>query len=447
MNQPLGLMNIAEYLRENFKYEIQIEDIRISGIDRYGIEAVIRRFVPDVVGISALTFESDAILWIAESVKRVNPDTPVILGGPHATAYPERAIAIPGIDYVVVGEGEIVAGELIERLRCRLDISEVKGIVFKRGAEIISTGRADFIADLDNLPMPAYDLIAIDEYGKYQRMSRSGSGRFMSIFTSRGCPYHCIYCHNMFGKTFRFLSAENTFLRVKHLYDKYEIRDYEILDDIFNLDRDRLIDFCNRIIDSGMKVSFTFPNGIRGDILDEEQLIKLKQAGTVHIAFAIETGSARLQKVIKKNINLEKIKKNIEIAHSLKIHPHGFFMIGFPGETIEEMNMTVDFMLSSKLHSMGLFVAMPFAGTELGAIAKELGKVPVNDFSTHFFSKNFINLTNVSSEEINRIRRKALMKFYVNPWRLYVLMRDFPNKRELMNFFLMFFRRLQWRSL
>jgi anaerobic magnesium-protoporphyrin IX monomethyl ester cyclase len=447
VNHPVGLMSIAAYLREKHQFDVRIEDIRISGNDRFGVESVVRNYRPDVVGISALTFESDAIDWIAQSVKRVDANTPVVLGGPHATAYPEKAIEITGIDYVVVGEGEVVAGQLLEKLRNRSDVSEVKGIVYKKAGETVSTGRGEYIEDLNDLPVPAYDLIAIEEYGKFHRMSRSGSGNFMSIFSSRGCPYRCIYCHNIFGKVFRPRSAEKLFSEIKHLYETYDIKDFEILDDIFNLDKDRLIDFCDRIIESGMKVTFAFPNGMRGDILDEHQLSKLRQAGTIYIAFAIETGSPRLQKLIKKNIKLDKIKRNIEIAHSLKIHPHGFFMIGFPGETLEEMKMTVDFMVSSKLHTIALFVVMPFEGTELGAMTREMGKVPVSDFSMSYHTKEFVNLTDVPSEAVNRIRRLALLKFYLNPLRLYVLARDFPNKRELGKLSLLFLRRLRWRSL
>jgi hypothetical protein len=205
------------------------------------------------------------------------------------------------------------------------------------------------------------------------------------------------------------------------------------------------MDFCDRIINSGMKITLAFPNGMRGDILDQEQLSKLRQAGTIFIAFAIETGSPRMQKLIKKNIQLEKIKKNIEIAHSLKIHPHGFFMIGFPEETLEDMKMTVDFMVSSKLHSSALFVVMPFEGPELGEIAKGMGHVPVSDFSMGYHTENFVNLTNVPSKEVNRIRRRALMKFYLNPIRLFILVRDFPKKRELGKLVMVFFQRLRWR--
>ncbi len=440
----MGLMSVAAYLRERYGYEIKIEDIRVNANGHSDVESVIRLFAPDIVGISALTFESDAILWLADSVKRVNASIPVLLGGPHATAYPEKAIQIPGIDYVVVGEGEAAAGQLIERVLNHYDISDLKGIVYKRDSQIVSTGRGDFIEDLNALPMPAYDLIPIEAYARFDRMSRTGSGNYMSIFSSRGCPYQCTYCHNIFGKAFRYRSSANLFKEIKHLHDTYNIREFEFMDDIFNLNRERLIDFCDRIIQSGMKVTFAFPNGLRGDILDEQQLSKLKQAGTIFIAFAIETGSPRLQKLIKKNIQLDKIKKNIEIARSLKIHSHGFFMMGFPGETLEEMKMTVDFMVSSKLHSAALFVVMPFEGTELGAIAKQMGKAPVSDFSMNYHGKEFVNLTKVPPDQVNRIRRQALLKFYMNPSRLFVLARDFPNKRRLGKLGVLFLQRLRW---
>jgi len=141
VNHPLGLMSIAAYLREKYRYDVKIEDIRVTRNDRIGLESAIRLYAPDIVGISALTFESDAIPWIAESVKRVNANTPVLLGGPHATAYPDKAVLIPGIDYLVLGEGEVVTGRLIERLLGLRDVSDVKGIVYKRDHQTVTTGR------------------------------------------------------------------------------------------------------------------------------------------------------------------------------------------------------------------------------------------------------------------------------------------------------------------
>jgi len=438
-------MSIAAYLRKHYPYDVKIEDMRVNGTGPADLERVIRHYAPDVVGISALTHESDAVPWIAERVKRVNEQTPVLLGGPHATAYPDKAAQIPGVDYLVLGEGELAAGHLMDRLLNQGDISDIKGIVYKKDNQVISTGRGPFIENLNDLPMPAYDLIPIGAYKNFDSMSRTGSAHYMSLFSSRGCPYRCIYCHNIFGKTFRSRSAENLFNEIRHLYDTYKICDFEILDDVFNLDRQRLMEFCDRIIESGMKVTFAFPNGLRGDILDEDQLVRLRQAGTAFIGFAVETGSPRLQKLIKKNIQLDKIKKNIEIARRLRIHSHGFFMMGFPGETQEEMRMTVDFMVSSRLHTSALFVVMPWEGTELGMISRELGHVPVSDFSMSYYTKEFINLTEVPSEEINRIRRKAILKFYLNPSRLLAIARDFPHKRALGKLCILFLRRLRWR--
>ena len=161
-------MNLAAYLREKYRCQVKIEDVRLNKRDRGSLESTIRLYAPDVVGISALTFESDAIPWIAESVKRVNANTPVLLGGPHATAYPEKAIQIPNVDYVVVGEGEIVAGRLIEHFMGLRDISDIKGIVYKQGSRILSTGREELIEDINVLPMPAYDLIPIESVREFQ---------------------------------------------------------------------------------------------------------------------------------------------------------------------------------------------------------------------------------------------------------------------------------------
>jgi radical SAM superfamily enzyme YgiQ (UPF0313 family) len=290
--------------------------------------------------------------------------------------------------------------------------------------------------------MPAYDLIEMDEYGKWQRFSRTGMGTYMCLFSSRGCPYQCIFCHNIFGKKFRARSAESMFEEVRHLHETYGIRHFDVLDDIFNLDRDRLIEFCDLVIESGMDLTFAFPNGLRCDLLDEEQLRKLKQAGTLLISFAVETASPRLQKLIRKNIDIDKLRENIAIAHSLRIHPHGFFMIGFPTETWEEMKMTVNYIVSSKLHSFFLFAVNPYEGTELGDMARDMGLTPISDFSYNYFGREFVNMTDVPDRKINRLRVRALLRFYLNPVRMFYIARDAPNKKELPKLLYVFIKRL-----
>ena len=446
VTHPLGVMYVAACLKRDYGHELRIFDMRVNGFDYSRLEEEIRSFSPDIVGISGLTSETDSMEKIAARAKKVNHRTPVILGGPHATAYAEQSITSSDIDYAVVGEGEITAGRLIERLITGRDVDDLQGLVFRRKGKVVSTGYAEFYENLDDIPPPAYDLIPIGEYKKFYRFSRTGKGDYMCIFSSRACPYRCIYCHNIFGKKFRSRSAENLVSEIRNLHDRYGIREFEILDDIFNFDRKRVLEICDRIVDSGMDITLAFPNGLRGDLLDEEQLRKLKQAGTIYIALAIETASPRLQKVIRKNINLEKVRRNIAIARSLRIHSHGFFMMSLPGETLEEMKMTVDFILSSKLHTFNLFMAMPFEGTEMGRMAREMGRDVIADFSQDYYTRKFVNLTDVPDDVINGIRRNVLLRFYANPRRVYDIMRDFPGDKSPLRLAKLFLRRMFWKT-
>jgi radical SAM superfamily enzyme YgiQ (UPF0313 family) len=437
-------MYIASYLRSVFGHEVKILDVRLNKLVSRDIEDIVREYSPDVVGISALTFESNAVAWIAEAVKKVNPNIPVLLGGPHPTAYPDKAIETPNVDYGIMGEGEIVAGQVIERLLTSRDVSGLKGLVYKRDGKVVKTERAEVLEDINQLPLPAYDLIPIEKYGDFDRFNRRHG--YMNVMSSRGCPYRCVYCHNIFGKVFRARSAENLFEEIKILYDAYQIRQFDILDDIFNFDKKRLLKFCDLIVKSGMRITIGFPNGLRGDLLDEEQLVSLRRAGTRVISFAIETGSPRVQKVIKKNVKLDVIWRNIEIAHSLRIHTHGFFMVGFPTETIEDMEMTVKFLLSSKLHTFNIFAVMPFEGTELGRMATEAGRAPVSYFSLCYHSKDFVYLSDVPDEEVTRLRRRALSRFFLDPVRLFFIVRDLPSFRGFGRLIMLFFRRLRWQE-
>ena len=134
------------------------------------------------------------------------------------------------------------------------------------------------------------------------------------------------------------------------------------------------------------------------------------------------------------------------MARSLRIHCHGFFMIGLPGETFEEMKATVDFIISSRLHTFNLFVAMPYERTEMGGMARKMGRGVVTDFSQDYYSKEFVNLTDVPRHVINGLRRGALMRFYMDPVRIYDILRNFPGNRSPWRLSKTFVRRLLWKT-
>ncbi|GAH01912.1 unnamed protein product, partial [marine sediment metagenome] len=269
---------------------------------------------------------------------------------------PKSILQNKNIDFVVPGEGEITTKELVDAIEQGGNVSEVKGIGYKLDSEVVFTPARPFIENLDVLPFPAWDLVDIERYFCFPTFNIFYSSRqYMSVFTSRGCPYNCIYCHKIFGKKFRARTPENIFQEIEILCKKFNIKEIQIVDDCFNLKPERAKKLCDMIIDSDLDIAISFPNGVRGDLMDEELLIKLKKAGTYKINYGIETGSQRLQKFIKKNVNLKNLQKVITLTNSHNILSHGFFILGFPTETREEVQQTIEFARKSKLNTAGFF--------------------------------------------------------------------------------------------
>jgi radical SAM superfamily enzyme YgiQ (UPF0313 family) len=428
---PLGMMYLAAYLRRRGNVQVRIIDMAPAKMAYEEVGAEIRGFRPDWVGISALTFESDGMHRMASIAKEVRPDLPVVVGGPHPSAYTDQVMADKHIDYAVIGEGELTADDLSQALHNCSAVDRIDGLVWREDGAVRINPRERYIEDLDAMPFPAWDLIDIHRYRMFDRMSRSGMGDYMVIFTTRACPFKCIYCHKMFGKGFRRRSPESVLAEIRELHDRHGIREFEIIDDIFNCDLPRAKRIFDMIAESGMKISFTFPNGIRGDHADEEFFIKARRAGAVFMAFAVETATPRLQEMLRKNIHLERIERNIALARKHGIFCLGFFMLGFPSETQKELQATVNFAVRSKLHAAHLFIVNPYEGTELAKLAEQMGKPVFNNFDNNYLTPGFTNLTDLPDKELNRIRRWGLMRFWLKPSRVWAIIRDYPYKSQL----------------
>ena len=229
------------------------------------------------------------------------------------------------------------------------------------------------IKDFDGLPIPDRTLVDYEKYSPYigQAMVKNA----ISIQATRGCPYNCAYCHRIWPKNHVVRSAENIFKEVQ-LYYNIGVRRFAFIDDIFNLDIKNSSEFFKMIVKSGMKIQMFFPNGLRGDILTKEYIDLMVEAGTVNVAFALETASPRLQKLIGKNLNIQRLRENIE--YITEKHPHVimelFTMHGFPTETEEEALMTLDFIKSIKwLHFPYVHILKIYPDTDMAKIAIENG--------------------------------------------------------------------------
>jgi radical SAM superfamily enzyme YgiQ (UPF0313 family) len=263
--------------------------------------------------------------------------------------------------------------------------------------------------------------------------------------STRGCPFGCIYCHNIFGRRYRVRSAASFVAELEELHRRWGVREFEVVDDAFNLQPRRVIEICRGIVEAGLDVRLSFPNGMRGDLLDEEQLQWLRRAGTSYLAIAVETASPRMQQLINKKMDLDRVRETVRTGRRLGIHMHGLFMLNLPGETLGEMQQTADFIVDSPFLSFNLGLATPFAGTRLAELARERGVEPVEEPVDGFYGSRFESMSEVPVDEINRLRRRTHLRFYLDPGRIWGLARSLPA-RVLLDIPGIFLRRLRLGS-
>lgn len=415
---PLGLLYIASYIRQTRHDEVKIIDTRLYKEHLNEVYTAILDFQPDIVGIGALTFEAPAMYHIAHLVKQLT-DMPVVVGGPHPTSMPREVMNNRDIDIAVIGEGEVTFKDLLDALETGKDLDEIDGIVYRDQNRVRINKPRAYIDDLDQLPFPAWDSAELKKYINIYSINGIRFRPYMVLQTSRGCPFRCTYCHNIFGKKFRARSAENVLAEMEMLINDYGIHDFIFLDDIPNLEKDRIKTILLGMIARNWKTNLYFTNGVRADMLDDEIVHLMKKAGTIEIAVAVETVSPRLQKMVKKNLNLEKVARMIDACVDEGMFVTGFFMLGFPTETEEELRATVDFACKSRLHQALFFLVNPFGDTELARQIASTGKMTANlkpeDFDYHSIP---FNASSMPDKTLHRIYSMAWIRFYFNPVRI-----------------------------
>ena len=429
---PLGLGYIAGSLRKE-GHEVAIIDGRNERLSADVMRKRARDYAPHVIGITAINFEMKEAHELAAAVKAEFPAVPVIIGGPYASANREAILDDENIDVVVIGEGENTAAELLEAIESGADLSAVKGIIHRQDGEPVFTGERELIDDLDTLEV-AWDLI--DPKAYFKRLGRNSENivkkdhRSLTIFTSRGCPYGCIFCHNVFGKKFRPRSPESVVEEIEMLRDRYGLRELEIVDDSFNQSVRRSKQIMAGLIDRNVKLHIALPNGIRGDRTDPEMMDLFREAGFYRIAFAVESASPRLQKIINKNIDLDKVKWSIEEVARRGLVASGYFIQGFPTETYEEMLMTGDWAADSDLHVASFFYLNPFPGTKVAEMTgHDFRNINFRDYSTMS-----VNVSAATDDEMHAANKYAYRKFYLSAKRMARIVRVVPkNVRTALN--------------
>ncbi|MCA9772358.1 MAG: radical SAM protein, partial [Myxococcales bacterium] len=337
--------------------------------------------------------------------------------------------------FVVRGEGEHTFVDLLAGLRDgRSEWTGCQGLSWRAadGTPVHEPDRPP-PNDLDAMPFPAWDLV---DLAKYHTVPRGGviyaHKEFATMFSSRACPWRCTYCHNSYGKAFRARSAEHVLAEIDLLVRDHGVKELVFMDDIFNFRPDRAKAIAQGLIDRDYGLKLTFPNGFRGDILDEELVLLLKRAGMYRCMVAVESAVPRIQKVMKKNLKIDKVQRIVDFIADQGVMVHGAFMLGFPTESVEELNATVEFALKSKCLIASFFTVVPFPGSDLWDMAiREFPDWERMAVDSHYYEEEPY-YTQAHGVSLRKIQRAALLKFYLNPWRMVTTFRRIPYKRDLL---------------
>jgi anaerobic magnesium-protoporphyrin IX monomethyl ester cyclase len=329
-------------------------------------------------------------LEMAKIARQANPECITVFGGIHPTIFPDDVILNKEVDFVCMGEGEYTILELIQTIEKNEKFDKIQGILYKDGGKIIRNVSRPLIQNIDKLPFPARELLPMSEYlsTKVGRVAWELPAPSTSIITSRGCPFRCTFCssHLTFGRRICFRSPENVVNEIEYLIGRYRIKGISFVDDTFILNSKRISAFCKEMLSRGMDIEWMCMG--RVDTVSKDLLIDMKKAGCVSIGYGIESGSQRvLDEYIKKGITLEAAEKAIKITKEAGITSVAYFMIGTPGETLDDINKTIDFAKKLNPDAVNFSITIPMPGTEMFDTANKIGNITANSFKDFDFSK------------------------------------------------------------
>lgn len=411
----IGFGYLAAYLKSRIEdIDLSILDCLKEKYDHEKFKEYIKKEKPNVVGITAFTMEINSAVKCCKIIKEIDSNIKTVIGGPHVSNFPESVLCDKNVDFIMRGEAEIGFYELIKELIGKKEFSKVHNLGYKENNKL-KFNKVKFFDNLDELPMPDYELIKFNEYPKMYFMKKFPSA---PIITSRGCPFSCTFCSagKMSGKKFRSRSPKLIIEEIKYLKEKYDIKEFQIWDDNFTMNKERAMEFCDLLIKENIHLDWWCPNGLRIETLDEELLKKMKQTGCYAMAVGIESGSEKIQKDMKKFLNLDKVREIVKLADKIGIRTQGFFIIGYPTETKEDILKTIKFAKELPLKRASFHLFQPLVGSEIYDCLKKEGKLNGMDLSRCDYSKaNILPVGFKSLDEVKNLQKKAILEFYLRP--------------------------------
>lgn len=430
--QPaLGLGYLASAVRG--RHDITILDCIKENIKPADFSAYLHGRSYNVIGFQCYTFDLMNLKPMVTAAKKSGAVT--VIGGPHPSVMPLETMEFFGseLDYCFQGEAEIGFGLLLDKLSGQRDIkeSDIPGLVW-RSPERTVANDPEYVEDLDAIGRPAWDLIHPELYPEAQHGAFFKKFPIAPVILTRGCPFPCTFCSGnlISGKKIRKRSVPGAIEEIEYLYREFGIREFHVIDDNFTCDKEFAKDFLRALKSKKLDISWAVPNGVRMENLDEELLSLMKGTGLYLISLGIESGSDRVLKSMKKGTTTDFIRKTVNRIRKAGIDIAGFFIIGFPGETVDDIRSTIKFSLELGLIRANFFTYLPFPGTEsYRQIEREEGLEKVN-WKKFFFMSASYSPAGMDAKTLKNLQREAFFRFYLRPGVLWKNIREIRSVRH-----------------
>jgi anaerobic magnesium-protoporphyrin IX monomethyl ester cyclase len=386
---PLGL----GFLHANIdlaKHKVHIWDCTLDRLSPQSSKFAekLKDIAPDVVGISFWSSNADSNYKTCDTIRRILPDTTIVFGGPHATSYGRYEIEKDNADFVIAGEAELSFPLLLDAIEnnAKKVLSSIPGLIYRNDSGGVEINPVKFVYDLDSLGNVDYELLRLTDYHK-AGYGYSGQAVLHPnlpsalIITTRGCPYRCRFCSApmISGKKIRTHSPLYLAKMIEKLYKEFNVRIITLGDDNFTMNKTFAEDLCSAIIGLHLDdLIMVAPNGFRITSLTPKLAKLLLKAGWEEVTVAPESGSPHTLELMHKDIDLDIVKPFVEMCHSTSLKVKANFIIGFPGETIKDVEMTERFILENDFDQIGLCFFQPLPGTPIFNELIQQGDLPLS---------------------------------------------------------------------
>jgi radical SAM superfamily enzyme YgiQ (UPF0313 family) len=432
LEYPIYLAYIVAVLEEA-GLEVAFVDAVMEEMSIPDFSEAVARIRPDLVVMECSTPSIYHDLESARAAKESLVGAFVALIGSHPTFFHDEILKEnPAIDAVIRGEAEITARELALALAEGNDLSQVLGLTYRRGDEVCVNPARPLIEDLDSLPFPARHIVPQEGY----RAAIYSGECPTAMVSSRGCPYHCVYClwpDTLYGHQFRARSAANVVDEMEHVVRDYGVDEIYFDDDCLTLSKKRVMEMCGLLLDRQVDVNWIVQ--ARVDSVDREVLAAMKEAGCHYILFGVESGSPKMLEIMKKRITLDSARQAFRECRELRIKTQAFFLFGVPGETQATIEETIRFAKEIDADSTQFAIAIPHPGTELYQTCMDNGWLVFDSWEDFSAENSLIETEELTREDVEKARIRAYREYYFRPrfvTRSLLRVRNFQDVKRLL---------------